>query len=883
MSSGTDVPSQSFATFFHASWYARRYSGLIPAGLDPLQHFLQEGLARGFSPHPLFDTAWYLDCNPDVAAAGVPPFQHFIEFGMKEGRDPHPLFDTTWYRDRNPDLASSGLSPFQHYIELGMTQGLDPHPLFDTAIYTERYGRQPDTLPLLEFLIEGWGAGRNPSLIFDADWYLNSHPDILAAGVDPFEHFVLHGMREGRSPTRLFDARWYRDRYLSTNTAGDLGMETPPNPAIRGRSAVEHFLKKGISQDCDPHPLFDTKWYSSHYFQQLGDVAPFKHYLRNPSLKPNRLFDPAFVAKQLIDVSGRANSGSAPSPELALSQSRNDPHPSGTQSDASDSGVALRGARTLLDQYLAHRGKYGLRPCALFDPAYYTEANPDVVQCGLDPEWHFLNFGLHEARQPCREFNLPFVMAQVGTTDPERIFWSSIEHGLPPGVRTRLTFVPSTDKALLERMQRVLRNGLPTILMISHFHGGGTAKHIRELAEALEGQANSLLLSPSQTGELVLEIIGGSVAPMLFQAVDLPSIIPNVINALGVNRVHVHHVLGLSKEIVPLLMGLGLPYDVTLHDTYFLTPNPMFVHSPEARSSIGLEAAMTRATATPLPGSKLGEMTRTEWAEQFAPMLRRAERLIAPTRFIAELYRLFDPQLNPIIAPHLEIARPKFPLQVPPLGPDDTMTIAVLGNIVHHKGLGQLIQCAIQARNQNLSLNFVLIGTAPNVHTLQGVGVSVHGGYDDDNLPRLLRKYGVHAVWFPSLAPESYCYTLTIGLWSGLAIFASDVGCFPERLEGVVQATVASVSAKPEIWLQSFETVRGKLRAGAFNPLPVRPGPDSFYRTHYLAVFSPAAATPECDTGSTVWSRHPSGSRHRILRSLHVPWLGRRCSTKRTR
>lgn len=35
---------------------------------------------------------------------------------------------------------------------------------------------------------------------FDAVWYLDKYPDVLAAGFDPYEHFILHGKQEGRSP-----------------------------------------------------------------------------------------------------------------------------------------------------------------------------------------------------------------------------------------------------------------------------------------------------------------------------------------------------------------------------------------------------------------------------------------------------------------------------------------------------------------------------------------------------------------------------------------------------------------------------------------------------------------------------------------------------------
>ncbi len=42
---------------------------------------------------PLFDPAFYAERNPDVVAAGVNLLQHYLENGHREGRDPHPLVD----------------------------------------------------------------------------------------------------------------------------------------------------------------------------------------------------------------------------------------------------------------------------------------------------------------------------------------------------------------------------------------------------------------------------------------------------------------------------------------------------------------------------------------------------------------------------------------------------------------------------------------------------------------------------------------------------------------------------------------------------------------------------------------------------------------------
>lgn len=97
----------------------------------------------------LFDTAWYLDQNPDVAQAGLDPLQHYLEQGAWELRNPNPLFDSDWYLETNPGIGE--LNPLVHYVASGAAR--DPHPLFDSRLYVETHGAPtPGMTPLEDFL-----------------------------------------------------------------------------------------------------------------------------------------------------------------------------------------------------------------------------------------------------------------------------------------------------------------------------------------------------------------------------------------------------------------------------------------------------------------------------------------------------------------------------------------------------------------------------------------------------------------------------------------------------------------------------------------------------------------------------------------------------------
>lgn len=71
--------------------------------------------------------------------------------------------------------------------------------------------------------------------LFDASYYLAHNPDVLNAGVDPFEHYAKHGYKEGREPSPFFSG----SRYLSEN----------PDVSAAHLNPLLHWLRYGIHEN----------------------------------------------------------------------------------------------------------------------------------------------------------------------------------------------------------------------------------------------------------------------------------------------------------------------------------------------------------------------------------------------------------------------------------------------------------------------------------------------------------------------------------------------------------------------------------------------------------------------------------------------------------
>ena len=248
---------------FDSNYYLAENPDVAAAGVDPYQHYIDDGWHEGRNPDQYFDTNYYLAQNPDVAASGMDPLLHYQLFGWKEGRDPsllfstvanettrntfgntvsivgdpllayiesHPpgdsirafpasdpdqsggfsapdsLVDTAFYdRQLGATLLPTGISGAGQaawsYDAMGWEKGLDPDGWFNTGYYL---AHNPDVAaahinPLVHYETYGWKEGRDPSALFSTDKYLAAYADVRAAGIDPLLHYVVFGQAEGRT------------------------------------------------------------------------------------------------------------------------------------------------------------------------------------------------------------------------------------------------------------------------------------------------------------------------------------------------------------------------------------------------------------------------------------------------------------------------------------------------------------------------------------------------------------------------------------------------------------------------------------------------------------------------------------------------------------
>jgi hypothetical protein len=109
--------------------------------------------------------------------------------------------------------------------------------------------------------------------------------------------------------------------------------------------------------------------------------------------------------------------------------------------------------------------------------------------------------------------------------------------------------------------------------------------------------------------------------------------------------------------------------------------------------------------------------------------------------------------------------------------------------------------CADDARSRRLPLTFRVLGsTTEPVRQFPEVPLSIVGQYDDAELAQLLVAEKPDVILFAAQVPETYAYTLTVALASGLPIVAAALGALPERLAGHPRTLTVAWNAPAAEW-----------------------------------------------------------------------------------
>ena len=767
-------------------WYRARHRDVAVSGADPLRHFIESGLQERRDPNRWFDCAWYTRQYADVAASGVHPLLHYMTLGSRQNRDPHPRFDAGWYVAEHPDAAGN---PMLFHLRVGARRGW----LTEKPVAIEEY--LPSTKPPLS---TPNSAAVDIVIPVYRDLALTQRclDSVLADNDRPKGRIIVI---DDRSPEPKLTA-WLAK--IAKTGAIDL---------VRNKTNLGFVASANLGmKQSAPH-----------------DVVLLNSDTEVPSGWLRRLKAQAYVGTKVASVSPLSNHATI----CSYLGYEGAPIPPGMTLTSIDTACRTVNAGRFVSTpttvgFCMYLRRDALNDVGVFDEQTfgkgYGEENDFCLRAIARGWTHHI---------ACDTFVAHASGTSFGDETDARVtgaFAKLTERypDYPSMVARHVQDAANEPFRFAVTMELFRASGLPTILTISHDQEGGVRKHVHDLIQQDAGQVNYLVLEPASRG-LSLSVPALSGHPKLVLAAERWRDVAAVARSAGVTRVHIHHLMGLDLDTQALIHDLGVPFDITVHDYFAICPQVTFLPWADAAyceepGPAGCDACIANR---PSHGATDILSWRLRWSWQFT----QAARVLAPSQDTLNRLNRFDLGEHANLMPHETAPSGPWPVHKAPK-PGKKLRVAILGTLASHKGAHVAASVAMAADPG--ALEIVLLG-----HTEAGFPaaaqnrMTVHGAYQEGELPALLTKYRPHVVWFPAAWPETYSFTLSAAIGSGLPIVATDIGAFPERLAGRPMTWIVPPSMDPGTWLAVFESVRTAIRTGkaadgtsrALPPAPIKP------------------------------------------------------------
>ncbi|NLD15353.1 MAG: glycosyltransferase [Gammaproteobacteria bacterium] len=357
---------------------------------------------------------------------------------------------------------------------------------------------------------------------------------------------------------------------------------------------------------------------------------------------------------------------------------------------------------------------------------------------------------------------------------------------------------------------RAAESGQPVVLMINHGRGGGSQKHLDQLVARLADQVHCFLLTPDANDLLHLRSYTMNEKPVngVYFHPGQHALLLETLRQLRVARIHFHHSIDLSHDVLSLPEHLACPYDITIHDFFFACPQ-VTLADERGRYCGAPDEAGCNACLARRPVAELTDIQ--SWRSQNEIFLQGAEHVYVPSRDTLQRMHRYFPDVCFTWALH-EKEQSSSPVHAQPVKSEENLRIVVLGALSAFKGADVLEQVAMLARKQRAPIELHLLGYAYRpLRTWPATALHVHGAYQDSQLPDRLQTLQPHVAWFTGSCPETWSYTLSSTLAAGLPAIAPDVGAFPERLAGREWSWLVPVDRAPDEILQHLLQVRTQM------------------------------------------------------------------------
>ena len=335
----------------------------------------------------------------------------------------------------------------------------------------------------------------------------------------------------------------------------------------------------------------------------------------------------------------------------------------------------------------------------------------------------------------------------------------------------------------------------PNILFVIHDFAdiknniGGTSLHVYDIVRNLRKYFNFHILTPENNHYKLYsywadtEEYSTIIYPKVTQISEYPffnsdykNMILEIIDKFNINIAHIHHLIGNYFDLFDALKEKKVYTIITLHDYYSVClrinkiyKNVEYCNNPDLMTCA---TCMENKEIT----IKRNIIIVKKWQEYWHKYLKQCDYIICPSEAAKiEINKLYSDVDIRVIEHGIDIKKKKSNIEI-----DGNNNIAFVGAIGIHKGSNILRELVKNKKASRIKIHlFGKLDIPMNSYK----NFINHGRYIREELPKLLNKNDIKIVCLFSTWPETYSYTLTEAVASGIPVIAFDFGAIAERIK----------------------------------------------------------------------------------------------------
>ena len=341
---------------------------------------------------------------------------------------------------------------------------------------------------------------------------------------------------------------------------------------------------------------------------------------------------------------------------------------------------------------------------------------------------------------------------------------------------------------------------------------GGTSLHVLDLVCSLREKYNFHILAPNNGIYKLTSYFKDKVKVLKFPAIEnnnlygyynkeYKDMIENIIIGFRIDFIHIHHMIGHFFDIIDVADKYKIKKMITLHDFYALCPTINMLYKMESYC-LRLKEKNCKECLVYKTGLKNDIIPF--WRKNWSNFLKDFDRVIVPSLDTKnEVNKVYSDVNIDVIEHGININKSDY---VSDIDNANIYNVAFVGVMAAHKGGKILVELLKKSKNKRIK--FHLFGTTefPFLEKNRS-NYTYHGKYKREELSNLLKENKINLVCSFSIWAETYSYTLTEEIASGIPVLSFDIGAVSQRIKKSGCGYIIGLDSTPEQILEKIDDI----------------------------------------------------------------------------